>query len=121
MRLTSCRNARQRLDAGEGHDALQDVLGEFESLHTAPYTAEAWADILHNVPPQKSRGVAQMLAGFCLFLNLVGHHRSQDVRDEADRLPPMPLDHWEAELTIAVGHYLLAYARRLAIRTTGVA
>jgi hypothetical protein len=114
------RGARRRLDAGEGHDALQDVLGEFESLHTAPYTAEAWGDLLSNVPPQKARGVSHMLAGFCLFLNLVGHHRAQDARDEADRLPPMPLDQWEAELAVAVGHYLLAYARRLATGATAV-
>lgn len=105
--------ARGRLAAGEGYDAMQDVLGDFESLVSGPYKVEAWEAWLAELPEQKADSIANLLAGYCTYLNRVGHHRARAGRAEDGRLPSMPVDHWEAELAVAIGHYLLAYARRI--------
>ena len=105
--------ARGRLAAGEGYDAMQDVLGEFESLVSGPYKVEAWKSWLAGLPEQKANGIASLLAGYCTYLNRVGHHRARAGRTEDGRLPSMPVDQWEAEVAVAIGQYLLAYARRI--------
>lgn len=105
--------ARGRLAAGDGYDAMQDALSEFESLASGPYKSEVWKSMLTELPEQKADGIAHLLAGYCTYLNKVGHHRARRGRATDGRLPPMPMDQWEAELAVAIAHFLLAYARRI--------
>ena len=48
-----------------------------------------------------------MLGGYCTFINKVSRHRDRS------SLEVMPIDAWESELAVAVGCYLLAYAKRI--------
>jgi hypothetical protein len=109
--------ARVLLRAGEGRQALGEALDAFQAVLSKPYSRQRWEEHLTAVPeallpPQKRDGLAQMLGGFCMYLNLVGHHRGQDDPEEGAQ-PPMPVDQWEAEEAIAASTFLLALALRL--------
>jgi hypothetical protein len=103
--------ARKALRAGEGREALGRCLDAFEAVATRPYAADSWRDRGWALPDQKLAGIVQMLAGHCLYLNKVGHHRDR-VRLANEHLA-MPLDQWEAELAVDASHLYLAYALRL--------
>lgn len=105
--------ARERLAAGDAYDAMQDALNAFEALEPAPYDSRSWAAGLGDLPAQKAEGIARLLAGYCSYLNRVGHHRDRVTRTSEGEFPAMPIDPWEAEMAIAVGQFLLAYAHRI--------
>ena len=111
-------NARMHLRHGEDYDALRECLSALEGLVSAPYNAQAWKARLTSVQDQKANGLAEMLSGFATYCNRIGHHRERQNRNDAGDLPVMPLDHWEADLAVAVAQYLLTYASRL--RDNGV-
>ena len=104
--IAALTNARGRLLAGYSYHALQDVFDAFESVVGQPYSRANWLPLIEDLPEQKRDGVAAMLSGYCTFINKVGRHRDRS------SLELMPLDAWEAELAVAVGHFLLAYAKR---------
>jgi hypothetical protein len=104
--VASLDKARARLTAGDSYHALQDVFDAFESVVSQPYRTENWMPLLEHVQEQKRDGVAALLSGFSTLVNKVGRHRDRK------SLEAMPLDAWEAELVVAVAHYLLAYAKR---------
>jgi hypothetical protein len=106
--------ARRQLRAGEGSNALQSALKEFEAIVTAPYNPDSWkSGQLVPMPEQKRDGVIRALSGLCTYLNKVGHHRSQTERNEQGYLEEMPVDQWEAELVLGGAQFLLAVALRL--------
>jgi hypothetical protein len=55
--------------------------------------------------------VARLLAAHCTYLNRVGYHRDRD-HPAGSELPPVPLDHWEAEIAVAVSQFWLTFALR---------
>jgi hypothetical protein len=110
---TRLKPARDRLRAGEDYLALTSCLGEFEKLESKPYLAESWTPLVAGDPSQKQEGVAGLLAAHCTYLNKIGHHKDRKDRDAMGDLKEMPLNHWEAELALAVSQVLLAYAIRL--------
>jgi hypothetical protein len=65
--------ARDRLREGEGYAALEVCLRQFEALACKGYTQDAWKG-RWQLPAQKERGLTSALAGFCSYLNLIGHH-----------------------------------------------
>ncbi len=79
----------------------------------APYNADSWKTRLKDLPPQKADGIAQLLSGLATYCNKVGHHRSRAGRNAAGDLPPMPLEHWEADLTLGAAQFITSYANRL--------
>jgi hypothetical protein len=105
--------ARDALGRGETHAALEICLSQLEALETAPYRIETWKKRFTAMPDQKRDSFAAWAAGLGLYLNRVGHHRSRDERDQEGDLTSMPLDHWEAELTVASTQILVAYLLRL--------
>ncbi len=111
-------NARQHLRHGEDYDALRECLSALEGLVSAPYNTESWKSSFTSVQDQKADGLAELLSGFATYCNKVGHHRERENRNDSGDLPVMPLDHWEADLAVAVAQYLLTYAFRL--RSNGV-
>lgn len=111
-------NARYHLRHGEDYDALRECLSALEGLVSAPYNTESWKSSLTSVQDQKADGLAELLSGFATYCNKVGHHRERENRNDSGDLPVMPLDHWEADLAVAVAQYLLTYAFRL--RSNGV-
>ena len=106
-------NARSHLRHGEDYDALRESLGAVEALVTAPYSAGSWRPLLASLPAQKADGLAELFSGFATFCNKIGHHRERSERDGAGDLPAMPLDHWEADIAVALAQYVLTYASRL--------
>jgi hypothetical protein len=106
-------NARLHLRHGEDYDALRECLSAFEGLVSAPYNAQSWTSCLTSVQDQKADGLAELLSGFATYCNRIGHHRERQNRNDAGDFPVMPLDHWEADLAVAVAQYLLTYASRL--------
>lgn len=112
------KNARLHLRHGEGYDALRECLSALEGLVSAPYNTPSWKSHFTSVQDQKADGLAELLSGFATYCNKIGHHRERQNRDAAGDLPAMPLDHWEADLAVAVAQYLLTYAFRL--RSNGV-
>jgi hypothetical protein len=111
-------NARLHLRHGEDYDALRGCLSALEGLVSVPYKAQSWKSRLTSVQDQKADGLAALLSGFATYCNKIGHHRERQNRNDAGDFPVMPLDHWEADLAVAVAQYLLAYASRL--RSNGV-
>ncbi len=111
-------NARLHLRHGEDYDALRECLSALEGLVSAPYSAPSWRSRLASLQDQKADGIAELLSGFATYCNRIGHHRERQNRNDAGDLPVMPLDHWEADLAVAVAQYLLTYASRL--RSNGV-
>jgi hypothetical protein len=111
-------NARLHLRHGEDYDALRECLSALEGLVSAPYNAPSWKSRLTSVQDQKADGLAELLSGFATYCNRIGHHRERQNRNDAGDLPVMPLDHWEADLAVALAQYLLTYASRL--RSNGV-
>lgn len=106
-------NARSHLRKGEDYDALREALSAVEALVTAPYAANSWKPLLAVVPAQKAEGLAELFSGFATFCNRIGHHRERLNRDSVGDLAPMPLDHWEADVAVAMAQYILTYASRL--------
>jgi hypothetical protein len=106
--------ARDALARGETHAALETCLSQLESLETAPYKVETWKARFAAMPDQKRDSLAAWAAGLGTYLNRVGHHRSREQRDQEGDLTSMPLDQWEAELTVASTQIVLAYLLRLA-------
>lgn len=111
-------NARSHFRAGEDYDALRECLSALEGLVKTPYSASSWKALLGEVPEQKADGLAEMFSGFATFCNKIGHHRDRTSRDSLGDFPVMPLDHWEADIAVAVGQFIITYATRL--RSTGV-
>jgi hypothetical protein len=104
--------ARRAVEVGEGHEAMRECLTVLEGLHSSPYNPKAWEGMF-NVDPQKAEGLEQLFSGVATYLNKVGHHRSRSERDEDDVLRQSRVEHYEAELLVAMTHLLLAYAARL--------
>lgn len=110
--------ARKFLRRGEARDAVGSVLDAFESILSGPYDSKHWMAKLQAVPddilpPQKREATADMLAGFCTYLNRVGHHRGRKAEAANRMLPAMPVDQWEGEHVIAVAHFLLSLTLRI--------
>lgn len=110
--VASLDGARARLTAGDSYHALQDIFDAFEVIVSQPYSRAAWLPLMEHVPEQKREGIASALSGFLTAVNKVGRHRNREDHEI------MPLDAWEAELIVAVAHYLLAYAHRLTAKET---
>jgi hypothetical protein len=106
-------NARSHLRKGEDYDALRQSLSAIEALVTAPYNVNSWKPLLIALPAQKADGLAELLSGFATFCNRIGHHRERSSRDGSGDLATMPLDHWEADIAVALAQYVLTYASRL--------
>lgn len=110
-------NARLHLRHGEDYDALRECLSALEGFVSAPYDVVSWTPCLTSLKAQKqaqkAEGLAELLSGFATYCNKIGHHRERQQRDDTGDLLVMPLDHWEAELAVAVAQYLLTYASRL--------
>jgi hypothetical protein len=105
--------ARKHLRAGEDAAALRDCLSALEAIVKPPYSEDRWRQQLEGMPEQKAKALSKFFSGVGTFANLAGHHRTDDQRDESGDFPPVPLDHWEAELAVANTHFALAYALRL--------
>jgi hypothetical protein len=99
------------LGRGEGHEALTQCLSALEKLKDAPYSRKSWQDAF-DVDAQKLEGLAALFAGLGTYLNKVGYHRSRTATSTGEN-PKSPVDHWEAELAVAMSQLVLAYIRRL--------
>ena len=104
-------SARQALRTGDTHRAMTDCLNQFSALAAKPYRHDSWLPKLPDDPTQKKQSVARLLAAHCTYLNRVGYHRDGDPGDGTE-LQPLPLDHWEAEVAVAVSQFWLTLALR---------
>lgn len=105
------------LGRGEGHEALTQCLSALEKLQTAPYSRDSWNSVF-AVDDQKQEGLRALFAGLGTYLNKVGYHRSRNAASDGEN-PKSPVDHWEAELAVAMTQMVLAYIRRLPRRGAG--
>jgi hypothetical protein len=63
------------------------------------------------MPPDKAGALRALLTAHATVLNKLGRHPSDDLTDGRDR-QMLPLDHWEAELAVALSQLLLAAVER---------
>lgn len=110
--LSASQGAVRALSRGETHSALQRCLGLLEKLHAAPYAPESWVGFF-DIDKSKEAGLKSLIAGLAMFLNKVGHHRSRTERDASGDLLQSPVDHYEAEILVAMTQLILAYVQRL--------
>ena len=106
-------NARSHLRNGEDYDALREALSAMEAIASPTYSAASWKALLTSLPDQKADGLAELFSGYATFCNKIGHHRGRADRDGSGDFAAMPLDHWEADIAVAVAQYLVTYASRL--------
>lgn len=108
------RDARRLLALGEDREALRTAYLRFDSIARNPYRPQAWAAALADpeLAGEKATIVSELMSSYSTMLNRLGRHPSDQLTENGDR-QMLPLDHWEAELLIAIGQLLLAAAERL--------
>lgn len=106
------RDARRHLALGEDREALRTTYILFDAISTNPYKSR-WEEVLGDpdIPAEKADVIRSLLHAQAQVLNKLGRHPSSDLSDGRDR-QMLPLDHWEAELTIALAQLLLAAVER---------
>lgn len=103
--------ARAALARGETYTALELCRDQLEGLAQPPYATTGWAALFSHLPEQKQAALQELLSGLGTYLNKVGHHRDRKATDEGE-FQAMPVEHWEAELMVAVTQLILGYALR---------
>jgi hypothetical protein len=106
------RDARRHLALGEDREALRTAYVLFDAVSANPYKAR-WDEVLddQDLPVEKADAIRMLLKAHAQLLNKFGRHPSFDLSDGRDR-QMLPLDHWEAELAIALAQLLLAAIER---------
>lgn len=103
--------ARRQLALGEDRQALTTAHLLFDAIARNPYRAE-WTSILDaEMPLEKAEIIRDLLRANATALNKLGRHPADSLTDGRDRRM-LSLDHWEAELLIAVSQLLLAAVER---------
>lgn len=104
--------ARRHLSLGEDREALRTAYIVFDAVARNPYKSK-WDEIFADavVPPEKAAVIRALLTSHAAVLNKLGRHPSDDLTDGQDR-QMLPLDHWEAELAVALSQLLLAAVER---------
>jgi hypothetical protein len=104
--------ARRHLALGEDREALRTAYVVFDAVARNPYKSK-WDEILADsaAPPDKVAAIRALLTSHATVLNKLGRHPSDDLTDGRDR-QMLPLDHWEAELAVALSQLLLAAVER---------
>jgi hypothetical protein len=103
--------ARAFLRTGEGAEALEAAYHAMESIVRDPYKTNVWDDVLTDLPPEKAAAIRQFLCANGQYLSRLGRHPVDGTPGQPRQL--LPLDHWEAELAVAVTQILLTYALRI--------
>jgi hypothetical protein len=106
------KEARRHLALGEDREALRTAYLLLDAISANPYKAQ-WDEVLGdpNVAREKADVLRALLQAQAQVLSKLGRHPSWDMSDGRDRLM-LPLDHWEAELSIALTQLVLAAADR---------
>ncbi|MDA8186158.1 MAG: hypothetical protein M0035_17325 [Actinomycetota bacterium] len=106
------QDARRHLALGEDREALRTVYVVFDAVARNPYKS-TWDEVLADsaMPPDKVAAIRALLTSHAAVLNKLGRHPSDDLIDGRDR-QMLPLDHWEAELAVALSQLLLAAVER---------
>ena len=106
------RDARRHLALGDDREALRTAYLLFDAMAANPFRS-TWEAVLGDpaLPAEKADVLRALLQAEASVLNKLGRHPAWELTDGADRLM-LPLDHWEAELAIALAPLLLAAAFR---------
>jgi hypothetical protein len=106
------QDARRHLALGEDREALRTAYVLFDAISPNPYKAK-WDEVLADpdLPAEKAAVIRALLHANANVLSKLGRHPSFDLTDGRDR-QMLPLDHWEAELAIALSQLLLASVER---------
>lgn len=106
------RGARRYLALGEDRQALSTSYLLLDQIAANPYKS-SWGNVLGDpdLPPEKADVLRALLQAQAQILSKLGRHPSWDHGDGHDR-QMLPLDHWEAELAIALTQLVLAAAER---------
>ncbi|MHB8960365.1 MAG: hypothetical protein ACYDAN_12125 [Candidatus Limnocylindrales bacterium] len=104
--------ARRHLALGEDREALASAYRVFDAIATNPYKAK-WGEALDDpdMPGEKADVIRELLRAHAQALSKLGRHPSYTLVEGSDR-QMLPLDHWEAELLVALSQMLLAAAER---------
>jgi hypothetical protein len=104
--------ARRHLALGEDREALRSAYLVLDAISANPYKAQ-WDEVLGDpdLPDEKADVIRRLLQAQAQVLSKLGRHPSWGISDGRDRTM-LPLDHWEAELAIALTQLLLAAAER---------
>lgn len=106
------RPARRQLGMGEDREALRSAYLLLDAISPNPYKSD-WQEALEDpdMPPGKAAAIRGLLRAESHLLSALGRHPSWERSESGDR-EMLPLDHWEAELAVAVAQLLLAAAER---------
>ena len=106
------REARRHLALGEDREALRTAYLLFDAMAANPFRS-TWEAVLGDpaLPPEKADVLRALLQAEASVLNKLARHPAWELTDGADR-QMLPLDHWEAELSVALAQLLLAAALR---------
>lgn len=98
--------ARRHLSLGEDAQALSSIYRLFDEVARNPYK-HAWDHLARpDLPLEKQEAMAGLLRATASALNKLGRHPGDEITADGRRAM-LPLDHWEAELLVAVGQVLL--------------
>jgi hypothetical protein len=111
--LKRLRTALDILARGESRLAVATCFDVFDELGSQLYVDDKWINAF-AVDDQKAAGLDALLTGFLKYLNKVGRHPKQGpLKGPDQRLARAEVDHYEAELTVAMALLLTAYIERL--------
>lgn len=106
------REARRYLSLGEDRQALSAAYALLDTIAANPYKAD-WGQVLGDpeLPAEKAEVLRRLLQAQASVLSKLGRHPAWHNTNPGDR-QMLPVDHWEAELAIALSQLLLAAAER---------
>lgn len=110
--LDSLQAAVTALSRGESSDAVAKCFAVFDEIEPHLNREDRWKT-LFDVDVQKAEGLAALLSGFLTYVNKIGRHPHRSARNAVGSLVRADVDHYEAELTVAMALLLTAYIERL--------
>ncbi|MCL9662068.1 hypothetical protein L2089_15345 [Paenibacillus hunanensis] len=111
------QHARHHMQRGQTYDSLRQCLSIIESYMDSkkrggPYSGNVFEELLENVGEQKKTALLRLITGISTYLNMVGHHRDSNFKEDGV-LHEVAINQYEAEILVSMSHLLVTYLEHL--------